>query len=104
MSRSVRFRMILDNKAMRDLKLDQELVLLQSLMGEAKAFRDIVQATLSTEVVVPEHDKRLEALRESLPELSRQFQEKVGLEEDDSVDRLFSGVKDLPISDPAYTA
>ena len=81
---------------MRDLRLEQELALLRSLMSEANAFRDIVQATLSTEVVVPEHESRFEELRERLPELSRRFQREVGLPEDDSADKLFEGVTDLP--------
>ena len=58
---------------MRDPKLEQELTLLQSLMGEAKAFRDIIQATWSTEVVVPENEGRFEVLREGLPALSQRF-------------------------------
>jgi len=81
---------------MRDLKLEQELALLEALMGEAKAFRDIVQATLSTEVIVPEHESRFESLREGLPELSKRFQQEVGLPEDDAAGRLFENVKDLP--------
>jgi len=80
---------------MKDLKLEQELALLQSVMSEAKAFRDIIQATLSTEVVVPEHETRMEALRESLPALARRFRQEAGLPEDDSPERLFQRVKDL---------
>ena len=83
---------------MKDLKLEQELALLRSLMGEAKALRDIVQATLMTEVVVPEHENRLESLRESLPQLARQFQQVVGLPEDDAAERLFDKIADLPSS------
>jgi len=81
---------------MRDIKLEQELALLHSLMGEAKAFRDIVQATLNMEVVIPEHENRFESLRTTLPELSRQFQREVGLAEDNSAEQLFKSVKDLP--------
>ena len=81
---------------MRDLKLEQELALLRSLMSEAKAFRDTIQATLNTEVVVPEHESRFEELRQSLPELSKQFQLEAGLPEDDSAEKLFEGVTDLP--------
>lgn len=80
---------------MRDLRLEQELALLRSLMGESKAFRDIVQATLNTEVVVPEHASRFESLRESLPELSKRFQREVGLVQDDSAEKLFAKVKEL---------
>ena len=81
---------------MRDLKLEQELALLRSLMSEAKAFRDTIQATLNTEVVVPEHESRFEELRQNLPELSKQFQLQVGLPEDDSAEKLFDEVTDLP--------
>jgi hypothetical protein len=80
---------------MRDLRLEQELALLRSLMSEARVFRDIVQATLNTEVVVPEHESRFEELRQSLPELSRRFQLEVGLAEDDSANKLFTEVADL---------
>ena len=81
---------------MKDLKLEQELALLRSLMSEAKALRDIVQATLMTEVVVPEHENRLESLREGLPQLARQFQQAVGLPEDDEAEKLFDKITDLP--------
>ncbi len=81
---------------MRDPKLEQELTLLQSLMREAKAFRDIIQATLSTEVVVPENEGRLEVLREGLPALSQRFCEAVGLADDHTVEGLFESVQDLP--------
>jgi hypothetical protein len=81
---------------MRDLRLEHEMALLRSLMAEAKAFRDTIQATLSTEVVVPEHESRFEGLRESLPELTKRFQREVGLPEDDSAEKLFEGIADLP--------
>jgi hypothetical protein len=81
---------------MRDLKLEQELALLRSVMAEGKALRDIVQATLSTEVVVPEHERRLESLRQSLPAVSTRLRQEVGLAEDKSVEQLFDKVTDLP--------
>jgi hypothetical protein len=81
---------------MKDLKLEQELALLRSAMAEAKALRDIVQATLSTEIVVPENERRLESLRKSLPELSTRLRQEVGLAEDKSVGQLFNKVTDLP--------
>jgi hypothetical protein len=81
---------------MRDLRLEHEMALLRALMGEAKALRDTVQATVATEVVVPEHESRFEELRKGLPELSRQFQREVGLPEDDSAEKLFSMVDALP--------
>jgi hypothetical protein len=81
---------------MRDLKLEQELTLLRSLMSEAKAFRDIIQATLNMEVVVPEHENRFESLRTTFPELAARFQRELGLPTDDSADQLFKSVKDLP--------
>ena len=81
---------------MRDPKLEQELTLLQSLMGEAKAFRDIIQATWSTEVVVPENEGRFEVLREGLPALSQRFCEAAGLADNHTVEELFGSVKDLP--------
>jgi hypothetical protein len=82
---------------MRDLKLEQELALLRSVMAEAKAVRDIVQATLSTEVVVPENERRLESLRASLPKLSSRLAQEIGLPEDTSVEQLFDKVTDLPL-------
>jgi hypothetical protein len=87
---------------MRDLKLEQEMALLRSLMSEAKAFRDIVQATIVTEVVVPEHETRFEELRTSLPGLSKQFQAEVGIAPDDDkplvgdAGQLFAKVDALP--------
>ncbi len=81
---------------MKDLKLEQELTLLRSLMSEAKALRDIVQATLMTEVVVPEHETHLESLRESLPQRASQFQQAVGLPGDDAAEKLFDKIADLP--------
>ena len=81
---------------MKDLKLEQELALLRSLMSEAKALRDIVQATLMTEVVVPEHETRFELLREGLPQLAAQFQQAVGLPENDAPEKLFDKLADLP--------
>ena len=87
---------------MRDLKLEQEMVLLRSLMGEAKAFRDIVQATVVTEVVVPEHEARFEELRTGLPALSSQFQGELGLAAEEgerllgSAEKLFGKISALP--------
>ncbi|MBN1918334.1 MAG: hypothetical protein JW889_10515 [Verrucomicrobia bacterium] len=87
---------------MRDLRLEHEMALLRSLMGEAKAFRDITQATIMTEVVVPEHETRFEELRKTLPELSVQFQHEVGLPEAEAerlagnAEKLFGGVSALP--------
>jgi hypothetical protein len=81
---------------MKDQRLEYEMALLRSLMSEAKAFRDIVQATIQTEVVVPEHESRFEELRTKLPELSLGFQREVGLPEDDSAGKLFDKVEKLP--------
>lgn len=86
---------------MRDLRLEQEMTLLRALMSEAKAFRDIVQATIVTEVVVPEHETRFEELKTSLPQLSTQFQAEVGIAPDDKptigdAQQLFAKVNSLP--------
>lgn len=80
---------------MHDLRLEHEMALLRSLMGEVKAFRDIVQATVVTEVVVPEHEARFEELRKTLPELSARFRREVGLPEDDSAEKLFGRISAL---------
>jgi hypothetical protein len=80
----------------KDLKLEQELTLLRSLISEAKALRDIVQATIMTEVVVPEHESRFDALRESLPQRAKEFRQAVGLPEDDAAEKLFDKISELP--------